>query len=103
MEASSMSRKTMQVGVALGVIAVLLVAFTRPIIGNFGTTSLVDGTLLGAAVTILHGSLITASLVFSAALVAASLVMRHTESLMRHGGTDPMTGVRGETAGRPDV
>ena len=73
----------MRVGIALGVIAVLLVVFSRQIIGNFGTTTLVDGTLLAVMVTIIHQFLITAFVAFSAALVAASLVMRHTESIMK--------------------
>lgn len=91
----------MRVGVALGVLAVLLVACTRLIIGNFGTTTLLDGTLLSLAVTLLHAGMITASLAFSAALVAASLVMRHTESLMRHSEVCPKAGAYGDAGSRP--
>lgn len=81
MEAATMSRKTMWAGIVLGVIAVLMIAFSRLIIGNFGTTIVVGSSSLAVAVSMIYLLVIVSSLLFSAALVAASLVMRHAESL----------------------
>lgn len=46
MNAARMSKGIMRVGMALGVIAVLMVAFSPLIIGNFGTTLVVGSSPL---------------------------------------------------------
>ena len=80
MEASKLSTMTLRAGIGLGVIAVLLVVLAPLIIDNFGTTFVEDAPV-AMVVTAIY-LLITASCVlFSAVLVAASLIMRHAESL----------------------
>lgn len=91
MEAARMSKTTMRVGIALGVIAVLMIAFGPLILGNFGTTLVVGSSPLSLAVSVIYFLVIVSSLLFSAALVAASLVMRHAESL--HAPNTPERGV----------
>lgn len=71
----------MQAGVILGATAVLLIAFGPQIMGNFGTPTVIEGAPVAMAVSTTY-LLVTATFVpFSAALVAASLIMRHAESL----------------------
>lgn len=72
---------TMRTGVGLGVIAALLVVLSPLIIGNFGTTTFAEGSPLAMVVTAIYLLVTAACVVFSAVLVAASLIMRHAESL----------------------
>lgn len=80
MRASEISRMTMRVGIVLGSIGILLIALGPLIIGNFGTTVFMQDA--PAAMTVMTVYLIaTASyLPFSAALVGASLIMRHSDA-----------------------
>jgi hypothetical protein len=80
-EASRLSKSTMRVGMVLGVIAVLLLAFSPQIMGNFGTTRVIEGAPVAMAVSTTYLLVTATFLPFSAALVAASLIMRHAESL----------------------
>ncbi|WP_299169845.1 hypothetical protein [uncultured Arthrobacter sp.] len=70
----------MRTGIILGVIAVLLVVF--PVLNrNFGTHVIVEGAPIAMVFTTLYAFTAAACLLFSAALVSASLIMRHAESL----------------------
>ena len=81
MHASRMLKTTMRVGVLLGVIAVLLIAFSPLILGNFGTTTVVADAPVAMAVSTVYLLVTATFLPFSAALFSASLVMRHAEAL----------------------
>jgi len=81
MEASRLSTMTMRAGVGLGVIAVLLILLNRLIIGNFGTARFVEDAPMAMVVTAIYLLATAASVIFSAVLVAASLIMRHAELL----------------------
>ena len=81
MEASRLSTMTMRAGVGLGVIAVLLILLNRVIIGNFGTTRFVEDAPMAMVVTAIYLLATAACVIFSAVLVAASLIMRHAELL----------------------
>jgi hypothetical protein len=80
-EASKLSTMTMRAGVGLGAAAVLLILLTRLIIGNFGTTTFVEDAPVAMVVTALYLLATAACVIFSAVLVAASLIMRHAELL----------------------
>lgn len=80
MTASNLPRMCMRTGVTLGLFAVLLPIF--PILNrNFGTDVVVEGAPFAMIFTTLYVFIAAACLLFSAALVGASLVMRHAESL----------------------
>jgi Na+-driven multidrug efflux pump len=81
MGASRILKTTMRVGVMLGVIAVLLIALSPLILGNFGTTTVVADAPVAMAVSTVYLLVTATFLPFSAALISASLVMRHAESL----------------------
>jgi hypothetical protein len=83
MQVSKMSKTTMWVGVVLGTIAVLLIAFSPLVLGNFGTTTVMEGAPVAMAVSTVYLLVTATFLPFSAALISASLVMRHAESLSR--------------------
>jgi hypothetical protein len=51
---------------------------------NFGTTTFAEGAPVATVVTAIYLLLTAASVLFSAVLVAASLIMRHAESLKSH-------------------
>ncbi len=68
-------------GIILGVAGVLMMVFSPVILGNFGTFHPVEEAPVATAVTTLYTVASIAFLPFSASLVAASLVMRHAESL----------------------
>ena len=76
-----MRRTVLRWGIVLGVVGVLMLVFSPVVIGNFGTIFPVAGAPVAMAVTTLYSVATTALLPFSASLVAASLVMRHAESL----------------------
>jgi hypothetical protein len=80
-EASKLPTMTMRAGIGLGAIATLLIVLNPLIIGNFGTTTFDEGAPVATVVTAIYLLLTGACVVFSAALVAASLIMRHAESL----------------------
>ena len=90
MESSTMPKITMRVGIALGAIAVLLIAMGPQILGNFGTTTVVHGAPVAMTLTTTYLLLTLTSLPFSAALIAASLVMRHAESLAPRKASRPI-------------
>jgi hypothetical protein len=83
-EASKLSTMTMRAGVGLGVAAVLLVILNRLVIGNFGTDTFVEDAPVAMVVTAIYLLAIAACVIFSAVLVAASLIMRHAEALKSH-------------------
>ena len=81
MEASRLSKTTMRTGRTLGATAVLLIAFGPQIMGNFGTPAVIEVAPVAMAVSTTYLLVTDTFLPFSAALVAASLIMRHAESL----------------------
>lgn len=80
-EASNLSETTMWTGLILGATAVLLIAFSPQIMGSFGTTRVIEDAPVAMAVSTIYLLVTVTFLPFSAALVAASLIMRHAESL----------------------
>lgn len=84
MEASKLSTMTMRTGIGLGVIAALLIVLTPLMLANFGTTTFVEGAPLAMVVTAIYLLVTAACVLFAAVLVAASLIMRHAESLKSH-------------------
>ncbi|TDK26645.1 hypothetical protein E2F48_05515 [Arthrobacter crusticola] len=76
-----MHKTVLRWGILLGVAGVLMLVFSPVIIGNFGTFYPAAGAPVAMAVTTLYSAASIAFLPFSASLVAASLVMRHAESL----------------------
>ncbi|MBJ2119472.1 hypothetical protein I6N91_00590 [Arthrobacter sp. MSA 4-2] len=76
-----MRKTVLRWGIILGVAGVLMLVFSPVIIGNFGTFYPGAGAPVAMAVTTLYSVATIALLPFSASLVAASLVMRHAESL----------------------
>lgn len=83
-----MSTMTMRTGVGLAVIAALLIVMTPIIVGNFGTTTFVGDAPVAILVTTIYLLAPVVCVLFSAVLVAASLIMRHAEALK----TDSLTG-----------
>lgn len=81
MHASTMSKTTLRAGILLGAIAVLLIALGPLILGNFGTTAVVEGAPVAMAVTTTYQLVTATFLPFSAAFISAALVMRHVDSL----------------------
>lgn len=71
----------MRTGSGLAVIAVLLVAVGPFIIANFGTVTLQGAAPVAILVTTFYMLTPAVCIIFSAALIAASLIMRHAESL----------------------
>ena len=71
----------MRAGVGLAVIAVLLVVMSPVVIGNFGTSTFVGNAPVAIFVTTIYLFAPVVCVLFSAVLVAASLVMRHAEAL----------------------
>jgi hypothetical protein len=57
---------------------------TPLMMANFGTTTFAEGAPVATVVTAIYLLLTAASVLFSAVLVAASLIMRHAESLKSH-------------------
>ncbi len=76
-------------GIILGVAGVLMLIFSPAIITNFGTSYPAAGAPVAMIVTTLSTVATIAFLPFSASLVAASLVMRHAESLAARKETRP--------------
>ncbi|MCG2622998.1 hypothetical protein LVY72_13935 [Arthrobacter sp. I2-34] len=72
---------TMRAGAGLGAAAVLLVLLNPLIIGTFGTTTFVEHAPVAMVVTAVYLLATAACVIFSAVLVAASLIMRHAELL----------------------
>ena len=81
MEAPKLSRITMHAGVAMAVAAALLLLMSPFIINNFGTVILVGDAPVAVLVTMSCLLAPVVCIVFSAVLVAASLIMRHAEAL----------------------
>lgn len=82
MTAEGVRRATLRWGIVLGVVTVLAPLLIQPVIANFGTQSLAGGTNAGPLLfTLLLTTLPSVLGLFSAALVAASLVMRHAQLL----------------------
>ena len=71
----------MRTGVGLAVIASLLVVMSPLIIANFGTAAFVGAAPIAILVTTFYLLAPAVCVIFSAVLVAASLVMRHAEAL----------------------
>ena len=85
MTAPDLPKSCMRTGVILGLVAVLLVMF--PVLNrNFGTDVVVEGAPVAMIFTTLYVFIAAACLLFSAALVGASLIMRHAESLVSRTG-----------------
>lgn len=84
------ARSTMRFGVTLGVAAVVLFALSPFINGNFGVGDgitpmgeLWESAPVAVVVSMSYLILVVLCLLFSATLVAASLVMSHAEALDR--------------------
>ncbi len=77
---------TLRWGILLGVAGVVLVGPGPLIIGSFGTTFPVEGAPVAMTVSIVYSVAIASLLPFSAALVAASLIMRNAEALASNQG-----------------
>ena len=97
MSVRSLSSTTMRFGVILGITAVALVILGPFIIGNFGVGDSWAATPqpwvtapVGAAVSTVYSLLVQLCVPFSAALVGASLVMRHNEGRQETGGAGQM-------------
>jgi hypothetical protein len=80
-EASKLSTTTMRTGIGLAVIAAVLAVMSPLIIGNFGTTTFVGDAPVAILVTTIYLLAPVVCVLFSAVLVAASLIMRHAEAL----------------------
>ncbi|TJY69015.1 hypothetical protein E4J89_12495 [Arthrobacter sp. CAU 1506] len=76
-----MSKTTMRAGILLGVIAVLMIAFGPLILGNFGTTTVIEDAPVAMAVSTTYQLVTATFLPFSAAFISAALVMRHSDTL----------------------
>lgn len=87
MSQRSLSNSTLRFGIILGIAAAALIVLGPFINGNFGVGGLpastreLGGASVGVAVTSLYSILTGLCLPFSAALVGASLVMRHNDRL----------------------
>lgn len=93
MSERSLSSTVMRVGVVLGITGAALIVLGPIIIGNFGvggvsasTTQLWVVAPVGMTVSTVYSLLVQFCVPFSAALVGASLVMRHNEGARRVGG-----------------
>jgi hypothetical protein len=75
---------TLRWGILLGVVGILLTVMGPLIIGNFGTAFPVEGAPVAMGVSILYAVAIVTFMPFSAALVAAALIMRNAEALASH-------------------
>jgi hypothetical protein len=73
--------KTMRTGIGLAVIAALLVMMSPLIIGNLGTSTFAVDAPVAILVTVIWLLAPVVCVLFSAVLVAASLIMRHAEAL----------------------
>lgn len=81
MEASKLSRTTMRTGAGLAVMAALLVAISPIIIANFGTATFLGAAPAAILVTTFYLLAPAVCIIFSAVFIAASLIMRHAETL----------------------
>ncbi|MDQ0755932.1 hypothetical protein QFZ61_001919 [Arthrobacter sp. B3I4] len=77
----------MRTGAGLAVVAVLLVLMSPLIISNFGTATFVGAAPVAILVTTFYLLAPAVCIIFSAVLIAASLIMRHAEALK----TDSLT------------
>lgn len=75
---SNLSQRTMRAGVVVGVVGVLAIFFTAGIVERAGF-NLVNTPALSNILAALWQVITTGFLPFSAALISASLVMRHME------------------------
>lgn len=80
-QASKLPKNTMRTGIGLAVIAALLVMMSPLIIGNFGTATFEVEAPVAILVTMICLLAPVVCVLFSGVLVAASLIMRHAETL----------------------
>ena len=80
---SSTYRKTLNVGIVLGVAGLVFALSTNLFLQNFGALNYNGGNGFLVAVTQLYLLAPEACLCFSAALIAAALVMQHLDNARR--------------------
>jgi len=86
---ASTYRKTLRAGIAVGVAGILIALLTNPFMANFGALTYNGENGFFVTLTQLYLLAPGACLSFSAALVAAALVMRHLGNTRRGPGSVP--------------